>query len=385
MEQLSNNNMNNNDNTNMETIENSSILEDANYTLSTIKKNGLEENSFTFDLENLARINDEFKEFVSIFQKKDNKGENLYQINNLKDPKAIISFFNDPKNKNNIKHLNKMGFNPATIMIAISLSEIEKEIIEIKSICNNILSFLENDKESEIEADVKTLIRVITEYKYNWQDEQYINNNHKIVMDIKRTGMKNINFYQKQIYENMKKKNIFMTNKTINYNQNELEKNFSYYRLSLYVYSFATFLEIMLLENFQKEYLLSKREEIETLSNEYINNYQEALKYVKKEANKSIQGNLLSGIGSAGKAIGDLSEKIQVIKDKKIDTWFNKNSDNIKNISQNMKNNFSLKFEEMNNPNTKIFIDKIKFINDIYNNVKNIYFDNKKLYLEIMK
>ena len=385
MEQLSNNNMNNNDNTNMETIENSSILEDANYTLSTIKKNGLEENSFTFDLENLAKISDELKEFASIFQKKDNKGENLYQINNLKDPKAIIAFFNDTKNKNNIKHLNKMGFNPATIMIAISLSEIEKEIIEIKSICNNILSFLENDKESEIEADVKTLIRVITEYKYNWQDEQYINNNHKIVMDIKRTGMKNINFYQKQIYENMKKKNIFMTNKTINYNQNELEKNFSYYRLSLYVYSFATFLEIMLLENFQKEYLLSKKEELETLSNEYINNYQEALKYVKKEANKSIQGNLLSSISSAGKAIGDLSEKIQVIKDKKIDTWFNKNSDNIKNISQNMKNNFSLKFEEMNNPNTKIFIDKIKFINDIYNNVKNIYFDNKKLYLEIMK
>lgn len=385
MEQFSNNNMNNNDNTNIKTIENSSILEDANYTLSTIKKNGLEENSFTFDLENLAKISDELKEFASIFQKKDNKGENLYQINNLKDPKAIIAFFNDTKNKNNIKHLNKMGFNPATIMIAVSLYEIEKEIIEIKSICNNILSFLENDKESEIEADVKTLIRVITEYKYNWQDEQYINNNHKLVMDIKRTGMKNINFYQKQIYENMKKKNIFMTNKTINYNQNELEKNFSYYRLSLYVYSFATFLEIMLLENFQKEYLLSKREEIETLSNEYINNYQEALKYVKKEANKSIQGNLLSGIGSAGKAIGDLSEKIQVIKDKKIDTWFNKNSDNIKNISQNMKNNFSLKFEEMNNPNTKIFIDKIKFINDIYNNVKSIYFDNKKLYLEIMK
>lgn len=385
MEQFSNNNMNNNDNTNIKTIENSSILEDANYTLSTIKKSELEENSFTFDLENLAKINDEFKKFASIFQKKDNKGENLYQINNLKDPKAIISFFNDPKNKNNIKHLNKMGFNPATIMIAISLSEIEKEIIEIKSICNNILSFLENDKESEIEADVKTLIRVITEYKYNWQDEQYINNNHKLVMDIKRTGMKNINFYQKQIYENMKKKNIFMTNKTINYNQNELEKNFSYYRLSLYVYSFATFLEIMLLENFQKEYLLSKKEELETLSNEYINNYQEALKYVKKEANKSIQGNLLSSISSAGKAIGDLSEKIQVIKDKKIDTWFNKNSDNIKNISQNMKNNFSLKFEEMNNPNTKIFIDKIKFINDIYNNVKNIYFDNKKLYLEIMK
>ena len=117
MEQFSNNNMNNKDNTNIKTIENSSILEDASYTLSTIKKSELEENSFTFDLKNLAKINDELKEFASIFQKKDNKGENLYQINNLKDPKAIISFFNDPKNKNNIKHLNKMGFNPATIIV----------------------------------------------------------------------------------------------------------------------------------------------------------------------------------------------------------------------------------------------------------------------------
>ena len=375
--------LNNIDNTCEANENDSSIINNANYTLVNVQKDKIEENSITISLDDIATVTNEIKEFINILKNKCDNKDNMYQIERFSDPKAIIAFFNEPENK--IKDLKKLGFNPATIMITVSLYEIEKEILEIKSICNNILSFLENDKEAQIEADVKTLIRVVTEYKYNWQDEQYIDNNHKLIMDIQRTAITNISFYQKQININIKKSKIFMTNKGIDEDQNKLEKLFKYYKLTLYVYSFATFLEIILLENFQKEFLKIKEEELKKLSDEYINYYQEALKHVKKEARKSIQGNLLSGIGSAGKAIGDIAEKVQVIKDKKIDTWFNKNGENLKNISQNMKNNFSLKFEEMSDPNTKIFIEKIKLINNIYNNIKNIYFDKDKIYLEIMK
>ena len=46
---------------------------------------------------------------------------------------------------------------------------------------------------------------------------------------------------------------------------------------------------------------------------------------------------------------------------------------------------FSSKFEEMSNPNIKLFIDKIDMINAIYNDTKNIYFDKEKVYLEMVK
>ena len=44
--------------------------------------------------------------------------------------------------------------------------------------------------------------------------------------------------------------------------------------------------------------------------------YKKALDFVKRVANKSLQGNVLSSIGNAGKTIGNLTEKVQIIKEK---------------------------------------------------------------------
>ena len=176
-----------------------------------------------------------------------------------------------------------------------------------------------------------------------------------------------------------------MTNKIIDLNQNQLENDFSYYRLSLYIYSFATFMEVMLLENFQKEYLMAKKDELFLLCEEYNNKYQKAFDFVKKVANKSLQGNVLSSIGNAGKTIGNLTEKVQIIKENNIDEWFNKTGDNLKNMGQDMKDKFSSKFEQMSNTNIEIFMDKIEIISKIYNNTDNIYFDKEKIYLQMVK
>ena len=64
-----------------------------------------------------------------------------------------------------------------------------------------ILSFLEVEKESEIEADMETLSAIITKYKFNWDNEHYIASNHKLVLDIERTARKHMNSYQKEVAE----------------------------------------------------------------------------------------------------------------------------------------------------------------------------------------
>ena len=86
---------------------------------------------------------------------------------------------------------------PATMMMAAALYSIEKRLDEIMEMEKQILNFLEQDKQAEIEADLKTLIALINEYKYNWDKEQYVSSHHKLALDIKRTAEKNILFYQK--------------------------------------------------------------------------------------------------------------------------------------------------------------------------------------------
>ncbi len=379
------------ENTKMEEIkddskEKESIIKDANYMLSNVKGTDIKKNSLSVYISDLININDSFSEYYNAFSGSKKKNDNtLYQITGLKGAQEIVDFFNDPNNKDKVKNLKKLGFNPATIMMTIALCEIEKDVNEIKEISKKILTFLESESEAKIESSVKILNTLVNEYKYNWDDEQFININYNQVKNIKKEANDKIIQYQKLINANLGKNSLIMTNKVIGDKQNELEKNFYYYRLSLYVYSYSTFMEIMLLENFKKDFLKSKVDELENLSVEYNDIYTKAFDYVSKSANKSIQGNVLSITGEAGKVLGGLLEKVETIKEKKVDTWFNEKGDSLKNIGEDMKEKFKDKFGELSNPNIKIFIDKIEYINNICNNTKNIYFDKEKIYLEMVK
>lgn len=90
------------------------------------------------------------------------------------------------------------AINPATIMIAVALFSIEQKLDEIAETQKQIISFLEIEKESEIEADVETLTNITSKYKLNWDNERFLTSNHKMVLDIQRTARKNMHGYQKK-------------------------------------------------------------------------------------------------------------------------------------------------------------------------------------------
>ena len=273
-----------------------------------------------------------------------------------------------------------MALDPTIMMMSVALAGIEAELGEIKEMTKKIFSFLEHEKESEIESDLEILNRSISDFRFNLENEKYLVNNHKQVMDIKRTANKNILFYRKEIKDDLSKDKLFTTSNSVNSIINEIQKKIRYYRLSLYIYSFSTFMEILLLGNYKSDYLLSKKNELDELNNEYSNEFNNALEYVKKNANKSLEVNVLSGLGNAGKAIGGLAEKAKI---KNIDSWLNEKGDNLKQSGQNIKDDFATKFDNLKESNSKLFINQIEKVDCIYNKTKDIYFNNENIYLEM--
>ena len=183
-----------------------------------------------------------------------------------------------------------------------------------------------------------------------------------------------------EIKDDLSKDKLFTTNNSMNSIIEDIQKKFRYYRLSLYIYSFSTFMEILLLGNYKNDYLLSKKKELDELDNEYSEVFNNALEYVKKNANKSLEGNMLSGLGSAGKAIGNLAEKVKI---KNVDNWLNEKGDNLKQSGQNIKDDFATKFDDIKESNSRPFINQIEKVDCIYNKTKEIYFDKENIYLEM--
>ena len=270
---------------------------------------------------------------------------------------------------------------PATMLMAVALFSIEQKLDSIAEMQKQILTFLEIEKESEIEADVETLVSMISKYKYNWDNEHYLQSNHKMVLDLQRTARKNMLSYQKQVTEVLNSKPLVVAQMKVKSTLKDLLKKFKYYRLSLYTFSLASLLDIMLNGNFKEEYIIEIKEEIESLSMKYRDLYGKCSEYLERLGNSAFEANLLKGIGSASNAVGRLIGSIPKIKDGQVDEFLQDSGERLKNNAAGMERNVVKAFAEISNPGTGVFTEKMRDMILIYNHTAEICFDDKQIYL----
>ncbi len=188
------------------------------------------------------------------------------------------------------------AFNPATMMMAVALFSIEQELGEIEDMQRQIISFLEIEKESEIEADVESLMSIIKKYKDNWDNERFVSGNHNQVLTYQNRARKNMLGYQKKIVESIGKKPHIVTQAGVKQAFASLEKEFKYYRLSLYTFSLSSLMEVMLSGNFKESYISGIRDELQQMSDTYRDLFEESSHYLEKLSNSAVDANVMKGL-----------------------------------------------------------------------------------------
>ena len=276
-----------------------------------------------------------------------------------------------------------MPIDPLTLMMAAALMSIEHKLDAIIKTQEEIISFLEKDKEAEIEGDLKTLTGIIKDYKFNWDNEGYKSSHHKLAIDIKRTAEKNIIFYQKQIADAIKDNSIIHLQNSVDGKQSKLQKLFKYYRLSLYIYSFASYIEVMLLGNFRSEYILQIKSQVEEYTEAYKKAHSDCYEVLKKLTSGSIDKHVLKGVGVAVEAVGSFIGSIPVIKDGQVDEWLIDKGSGIKKESENVGERALAEFKETEEPGSSLFIENLKLVDELYNKTSDIYIDKENVYLAI--
>lgn len=273
------------------------------------------------------------------------------------------------------------AINPATMMMAVALFSIEQELGKIEEMQKQIISFLEIEKESEIEADVETLMGIVRKYKMNWDNEHYVASNHKMVLDIQRTARKNMLGYQKKITETIGKKQLIVAQANVNQAFADLEKKFKYYRLSLYTFSLSSLMEIMLSGNFKESYIEGIKNEIREMTETYRSLFDKSSRYLEKIGGSALEANVLKGVGTAGKAVGKFIGSIPLIKEGPVDEFLQDSGAHIKKSAIDMEKEAVHRFASISNPGTRVFMDKMEDMIQIYNHTEQICFDDKQIYL----
>ena len=95
----------------------------------------------------------------------------------------------------------------------------------------------------------------------------------------------------------------------------------------------------------------------------------------------SVEANVLKGIGTASKAVGKFIGSIPLVKEGQVDEFLQESGKHIESNAKEIEMGAITAFAEISNPETRVFIDRMEDMTQIYNHTERICFDDKKIYL----
>ena len=277
--------------------------------------------------------------------------------------------------------INSIPFDPTMLCMAGALMSIENKLDAIQETQKEILAFLELKEEAKIKGNLNTLLDVLNNYKYNWDNEKYKNNKHILVQEIKRDAEQSVILYREQLQKGLKKGTWLHSDQEI---KNALNKSISQlndYQLTLYVFSFSSFLEIMLLENFDSNYLKSIVDNINKYRDDYNELYTKCYEKFENDSKKSLQSYALKGLSKVSSETGKLVEKIPVISKSQLDENLIKAGDKLSSINSNRAQNVMQLLSDSQTDRIDPFVENIKTVSLIYNEPVELLFDENYIYL----
>lgn len=274
-------------------------------------------------------------------------------------------------------------YNPTVLFMAMALMSIDKKLDKIQETQKEILRFLELDKESQIRGDLNTLTEILNNYKYNWDNELYKKSKLDLVQHVKRSASGNIDFYQNKISAGLAKKKGIHISKNAESLLTELDSLFKNYQLSLYIYAFAYFLEVMLMENFDKQYLDSVASEFEKRSIEYRTLYSDCYEHIDEYTKSTIEAHLLKTASTVGKFTGETIAKIPLISKTQLDESLIAAGEFINKVGDEKAEKTMERYIENRDSGVEVFIDNINAVNRLHNKPVELLFDNENVYLEL--
>lgn len=274
-----------------------------------------------------------------------------------------------------------LPIDPVTLAIAVAMLNINKKLDAIVDTQREILQFLHQDKESKLEGAVNTLADILGQYRFNSDNVLWKSGKVTSVTNIKRTAEENIIFYRKELSNAFAKQKAIHSYQGADKLKESLEKALKYYQLSVYISSYASFLEVVLGGNYSRDYLEHMIGIIRDYSVQYREDYSKCYGQLEEYMKGSVQAVALSGVGLAGKAVGKVLAKVPALKKSEVDKALSSAGYKLKEVGAKHGKSAMKDFQNNRDAGIRFFINNIEVINQLSNQPVEVLFDKEEVYI----
>jgi len=277
--------------------------------------------------------------------------------------------------------MTQVPLDPTMLCMAVAIMAVEKKLDAIQEAQKEILAFLEMKEEAKLKGNLNALADVLNNYKFNWDNDKFKNHKHILVQDIKREAEQSIILYSEQLTKALSKKALFHSGQEVKATLNKTMARLNDYQLALYTFSFSSFLEVMLLENFDSKYLNSIASKIQEYSGDYTALYEKCAEKIEMDSKASLEGYVLKGLSKLSSGAGKIVEKIPVISKSQLDENLLKAGGVLQDVDTNRTQNVIQVLADSQTDYISSFVENIHTIDDLYNQSMQLMFDSENIYI----
>ena len=208
---------------------------------------------------------------------------------------------------------------PTMMAIAVALMEINKKLEGIQSSIDQVLRFLETDKQAKQRGNLRTLAEIMEDFKRKGSDSKFCENRNYTVQEIQRDARQNIEFYKTRIETAVKEKKTFHSQKDVREYVGSITTSFAEYQLACYLYAYSTFLDIVLRKDFEEGSIDSCRSKIIRIAEDYDALFRECRTQIASYQRSSIGNKMVGGIGKTAGTLGKAIRNIPVVEKGPVD------------------------------------------------------------------
>lgn len=309
-------------------------------------------------------------------------GEGIYRVTFPKGASGTLSKFKDEnaffgaikaeKGFGGQARLTQLSLNPEQVFMAIALMDISAKLQEILETQKIMLEFMYAQEESKIHGNFSMLNEAIKNYRYNWDQEKYINQNIGLVRNIKTDMYKSIDLSKKQILEILNTPNDLHFVRSAGKKVQQLIRFMRNYHDAQYLLSYATFFETLLLKNFREDNLANIRNTLITHAREYQSLYTRSTAWAEHYITSSVNYKVAPVLFATDKAFEMALKNIPI----GIDKAYGAESELYRSVEEQVR-----PLEHYKETGTSIFAEEVKRINTINNCEMEMYIEGDNVYL----
>lgn len=270
---------------------------------------------------------------------------------------------------------------PAIACMALMLLCIDKKLDTIQETQKDILSVIKTKEHGDIKGNIQYLYDILVNLKNHYSDEQYKKEYRLKAQDIIQDSYKYIETYKERLKDGISKNKGLHTTIQANKEITSLVEDFAYYRLTIFMFAYARYVELLLGNTIDENLVQSELQRLNNLSMDYRKMYTDLYNYLDTLNHTSLDKKAIDVLGNASQGLGHMIHKVPLLEKGPVDEALVSLG---KNVKEQAKNSLVDSLEYLRNYkqlNVDGFVKQYEKLGYMYSGEANLLFDKNNVYI----